>query len=226
MMNRYIPAVVFDLDGTLADTAADIRRALNRTLAADDLPSLDVAAVRLMIGGGPRLLVSRALRSLGIDAGQYRVDRLTKVFCNEYLRQENIETTLFDGAETCLKQLKSAGTRIGLCSNKPDEHCRKIVAELGVASYFDVVQGSGAGLPRKPDPAPLLRTSERLGTLPFATLYVGDSETDVLTARAAGVPVVLVSYGYTARPASDLGADEVYNSLADITGPSPMAESA
>jgi phosphoglycolate phosphatase len=97
---------------------------------------------------------------------------------------------------------------------------------LGVASYFDVIQGSGTGLPRKPDPAPLLKTIERLGTLPAATLYIGDSETDVLTARAAGVPVVLVSYGYTARPAAELGADRVYDSLADITGPAPIAISA
>ena len=226
MTIQCVPAVVFDLDGTLADTAADIRRALNRALAADDLPPLDVATVRLMIGGGPRLLISRALQKLGVNAGQYVIDRLTKAFYDEYLRQENVETTLFDGAETCLEHLKSTGIKIGLCSNKPDEHCRKLLTDLGVASYFDVIQGSGAGLPRKPDPAPLLWTIERLGAMPFATLYIGDSETDVLTARAAGVPIVLVSYGYTARPAADLGADEVYDSLADITGPCPMAESA
>ena len=219
-------AVVFDLDGTLADTAADIQRALNRALAEDDLLPLDVASVRLMIGGGPRLLICRALRRLGANPEKEVVDRLTDRFYDHYLRQDDIETTLFDGAETCLEKLKSAGTRIGLCSNKPDELCRKLVSELGVASYFDVIQGSGTGLPRKPDPAPLLRTIERLGALPHTTLYIGDSETDVLTAKAAGVPVVLVSYGYTARPAADLGADRVYDSLADITGPAPIAISA
>lgn len=226
MTTGCVPAVVFDLDGTLADTATDVQRALNRALASDDLPPIDISTVRLMIGGGPRLLVSRALQKLGVDKGQYLIDRLTDVFYDEYLRQEDVESSLFDGAKTCLEQLKSAGTRIGLCSNKPDELCRKLVSELGVASYFDVIQGSGTGLPRKPDPAPLLRTIERLGTLPAATLYIGDSETDVLTARAAGVPVVLVSYGYTARPAAELGADRVYDSLADITGPAPIAISA
>ena len=109
MTIQCVPAVVFDLDGTLADTAADIRRALNRALAQDDLPPLDVATVRLMIGGGPRLLISRALRRLGVDAGQYLIDRLTKVFCDEYLRQESVETALFDAAETCLEHLKSTG---------------------------------------------------------------------------------------------------------------------
>jgi phosphoglycolate phosphatase len=226
MTTGCVPAVVFDLDGTLADTATDVQRALNRALASDDLPPIDTSTVRLMIGGGPRLLVSRALQKLGVEKGQYLIDRLTDVFYDEYLRQEDVESRLFEGAKTCLDQLKSAGTRIGLCSNKPDELCRKLVAELGVASYFDVIQGSGTGLPRKPDAAPLLKTIERLGTLPAATLYIGDSETDVLTARAAGVPVVLVSYGYTARPAAELGADRVYDSLADITGPAPIAISA
>lgn len=226
MTNRHRPAVVFDLDGTLADTAEDIRRALNRALAADDLPSLDLESVRLMIGGGPTLLVVRALRKLGVEAGQYRIDRLTRSFYDEYLRQEDTDSTLFDGAKSCLERLRRAGTRIGLCSNKPDELCRKLVSELGVSSYFDAIQGSCTGLPRKPDPAPLLKTIERLGTTPAATLYVGDSETDVVTARAAGVAVVLVSYGYTDRPAADLGADRVYDSLADITGPAPVAKSA
>lgn len=220
------PAVVFDLDGTLADTAVDIQRALNRALASDDLPPLEVATVRLMIGGGPTLLVSRALKKLGVDTGQYVIDRLTDVFYDEYVRQENVGTTLFEGAEICLERLRSVGTRIGMCSNKPDELCRKLVTELGVSGYFDVIQGSGTGLPRKPDPAPLLKTIERLGTLPQASLYVGDSETDVLTARAASVPVVLVSYGYTDRPATELGADKVYDSLADVVGPPPMAISA
>ena len=226
MTIQCAPAVVFDLDGTLADTADDIQRALNRALASDDLPPLEVADVRLMIGGGPTLLVKRALQKLGVHAGQYVIDRLSDIFCDEYLRQEDIKTTLFPGAEACLERLKSAGTRIGLCSNKPDELCRKLVLELGVASYFDAIQGSCTGLPRKPDPAPLIKTVERLGALPATTLYVGDSETDVLTARAAGVAVVLVSYGYTARPAAELGADRVYDSLADITGPAPIAISA
>jgi phosphoglycolate phosphatase len=141
MTTGCVPAVVFDLDGTLADTATDVQRALNRALASDDLPPIDTSTVRLMIGGGPRLLVSRALQKLGVDKGQYLIDRLTDVFYDEYLRQEDVESRLFEGAKTCLDQLKSAGTRIGLCSNKPDELCRKLVAELGVASYFDVIQG-------------------------------------------------------------------------------------
>ena len=223
MMNTHVPAVVFDLDGTLVDSAADVQRALNRTLASEELPPLEVDLVRYMIGGGPRLLILRALAELRIKKSRYVVDKLTDLFHDEYLRQENTETRLYEGAEECLKQLRGAGTRIGICSNKPEDLCQKLIDDLGAAQYFDVILGSGSGLPRKPDPAPLLEVISRLESRPEATLYIGDSETDVKTARAAGVDVVLVSYGYTARPAADLGADKVYDSLADIVLPASRA---
>ncbi len=223
MMNTPVPAVVFDLDGTLVDSAADVQRALNRTLASEDLPPIDVDLVRYMIGGGPRLLVLRALAELRVKKSRYAVDRLTDLFHDEYLRQENTESRLYDGAEDCLRQLRAAGTRTGICSNKPDDLCHKLIDDLGAGQYFDVILGSGSGLPRKPDPAPLLEVIQQLDSRPEATLYVGDSETDVKTARAAGVDVVLVSYGYTARPAADLGADKVYDSLADIVLPASRA---
>lgn len=223
MMNTPIPAVVFDLDGTLVDSAGDVQRALNRTLASEDLAPLDVDVVKYMIGGGPRLLVLRALAELRVRKSRYFVDKLTDLFHDEYLRQENIGSRLYDGVMDCLKQLRAAGTRIGVCSNKPDDLCHKLIDDLRIARYFDVILGSGSGLPRKPDPAPLLEVIRRLESLPEAALYIGDSETDVKTARAANVDVVLVSYGYTARPAADLGADKVYDSLADIVLPASRA---
>ena len=209
-------AIVFDLDGTLADSAGDVQRALNRALASEDLPPLDVNVVRLMIGGGPRLLVLRALAALRCRKSRYVVDKLTDRFHDEYLRQETRDSRLFDGALDCLRRLRESGTRIGVCSNKPEDLCRKLTNDLGISGYIDALLGSGSGLPRKPDPAPLLKVIEDLGATPGTTLYVGDSETDVKTARAAGVDVVLMSYGYTARPAEELGADRVYDSLADI----------
>jgi phosphoglycolate phosphatase len=219
-------AIVFDLDGTIADTAVDIRAALVRALAAEGLPPVDLGSVRLMIGGGPRLLVQRALDRLGIATNDALVARLTAAFHTEYIRQGNALTKLFDGVESTLRQLHMSGTRVGLCSNKPDDLCRMLVNNFTIDRYFDEILGSGGDMPRKPDPAPLLRIIERLGVPPEDTLYVGDSQTDVVTARNAGVPVMLVSYGYTLRAASQLGADAVIDSVAELIRPGPFARSA
>ena len=219
-------AVVFDLDGTLADTAVDIRDALVRALAAEGLPPVDVASVRLMIGGGPKLLVERALHRLGVPAREDLVDRLAKAFHAEAKGHGNRNSRLFDGAESALRQLHRSGVRIGLCSNKPDDLCRDLVRDLGVDAYIDEILGSSEQMPKKPDPALLLGVIERLGVPTAETLYVGDSATDVATARAAGVPVMLVSYGYTLRNASQLGADAVIDSIDELVRPGALARSA
>ena len=219
-------AVVFDLDGTLADTAIDIRESLVRALEAEGLPPVDLASVRLMIGGGPRLLVRRALERLGVDEESALVERLTRGFYTGYKRQNNRETRLFDGAESTLRKLHETGIRVGLCSNKPDELCRMLARNFGLEHYIDEILGAEDGRPTKPDPAPLLAVIERLGVPPNDTLYVGDSETDIATARAAGVPVMLVDHGYTLRAAAQLGADGVLESLADLVKPGPYARSA
>jgi phosphoglycolate phosphatase len=219
-------AVVFDLDGTLADTAADIREALVAALARENLPPIDVNSVRLMIGGGPRLLVERALHRLHVETRHDLVTRLTSSFHREYMTQGTRNTKLFSGVESTLQTLHKAGIRVGLCSNKPDDLCRMLVRNFSLDEYFDEILGSGEGLPRKPDPTPLLRIIERLGVLPGDALYVGDSETDVITAKNAGVPVMLVNYGYTIRAASQLGADAVIDSVADLVRPGPLARSA
>lgn len=224
MIDPNLQAVVFDLDGTLADTASDIREALARALASEGLPPVDLASVRLMIGGGPRLLVERALDRLGVADNGDRVTRLTDLFHSEYIAQRNRMSRLFTGALEGLQRMKSAGLKLGICSNKPDDLCRLLVDSFDLRSKVDVVLGSGAGLPRKPDPAPLLHVIERLGATPETTLYVGDSETDVKVARAADVRVALVSYGYTLRPASQLGADGVVDSIIELAP--PLAKSA
>ena len=219
-------AVVFDLDGTLADTAVDIREALVRALAGEGLPPVDVASVRLMIGGGPKLLVERALHRLGVPARDNLVDRLARAFHTESRQRGNPNSRLFDGAESALRQLHRAGVRTGLCSNKPDDLCHQLVRDLGVGAYIDEILGSTDERPKKPDPAVLLTVIERLGVPTAETLYVGDSATDVATARAAGVPVMLVSYGYTLRNATQLGADAVIDSLAELVRPGHFARTA
>lgn len=218
-------AVVFDLDGTVADTARDIHASLVTALAAKGLPPVDPDSVRLMIGGGPRLLVERALQRLGLDTEERLVSGLVDTFHDHYLATGDRYARLYGGAEATLQQLHAMGKRIGLCSNKPDDLCRMLTRSFGIDRYIDETVGSMPGLPKKPDPAPLLAITGRLGVAPADALYVGDSDADVKAARAAGIPVMLVSYGYTLRPARQLGADGVIDSLAELVRPGPPARS-
>ena len=219
-------AVVFDLDGTVADTAQDIHASLVAALAGKGLPPVDLESTRLMIGGGPQLLVERALHRLGIDTDARLVTNLVDAFHDDYLANGDRHARLYDGAESALRQLHAMGMRIGLCSNKPDDLCRMLTRSFDIDRYIDETLGSTPGMPKKPDPAPLLAIVERLGVTPRDTLYVGDSDADVKAARAAGIPVMLVSYGYTLRPAGQLGSDGVIDSLAELVRPGPLARSA
>ena len=219
-------AVVFDLDGTVADTAQDIHASLITALASSGLPPVNLESVRLMIGGGPQLLVERALHRLGVNTEKRLVRALVDAFHADYLANGDRHARLYDGVEQTLRQLHAMGTRIGLCSNKPDDLCRMLTRSFNIDRYIDETLGSMPGMPKKPDPAPLLTIVERLGVTPEDTLYIGDSDADVKAARAAKIPVMLVSYGYTLRPASQLGADGVIDSLAELLGPGPLARSA
>jgi len=203
-----------------------VQQALAAALADEGLPPVELGAVRFMIGHGPAVLVQRALQRLAIDESVELVERLTAGFHAAYLGRRNAGSRLYDGVEEALADLRAAGIRTGICSNKPQDLCENLVADLGIADSIDVIQGSQVGLPKKPDPAPLLRVAGQLGATPDTTLYIGDSATDVATARAAGVPVVLVSYGYSARAATQLGADDVFDRISDIFKPGPVRRSA
>jgi len=213
---EILSGVVFDLDGTLVDTAADICQALNDALATRGLSPLAVPSVRLIVGAGPQVLVERALHALDVRDRVSLVDYLTQEFERSYLERGNRQSRLFDGVESCLSELNARRVPMGVCSNKPHHLCLAGLSDLGVLRYFTAINGTSPGVPKKPDPTLLLRTLDRLGSRPQSALDIGDSETDVTTARAAGVPVALVRYGYTAKPADELGADLVVNTLADL----------
>ncbi len=214
-------AVVFDLDGTLADTAADIAASLNAALAKLDLAGVEASAVRLMIGHGPTVLAERAMQHLDITTERHQVERLTNAFMDHYAASGNQLSSLFAGVRDCLEELTAANVAIGVCSNKPHDACRGLLVDLGIAKYVGAVQGSAAGVPRKPDPTMLLEVLRLLDVPADHALYVGDSRTDVQTARAAGLPVVLVSYGYSDEPADQLGADGVVTSLRTLSSAWP-----
>ena len=160
------------------------------------------------------------------DTDRRLVKGLVKAFHDDYLANGDRHARLYDGAESTLRQLHAMGTGVGLCSNKPDDLCRMLTRSFDIDRYIDETLGSTPGMPKKPDPAPLLAIVERLGVTPPDTLYIGDSDADVKAARAAGIPVMLVSYGYTLRPAGQLGSDGVIDSLAELVRPGPLARSA
>lgn len=192
--------MVFDLDGTLIDSAPGMRAAACAMLADLDLPQPDLATVIGFVGNGAPKLVERCLLWAGAVPEAH--PGALEDFLDHYTRDPLSGTTVYDGARDLLAALAARGTRLGLCTNKPEVPTRAILDAFDLGPFASVVGGDT--LPkRKPDPAPLLRVISDLGVTAVATLYVGDSITDWLTARAAGVRYVHVDGGYQTGPIPD-----------------------
>lgn len=209
-------AVVFDLDGTLVDSAPDIKAALNATLAPDGLAPFDVDRVKTMVGGGSRRLIERALAAHGEAAKAGRVDRLVEIFETVYAKNPCQETRIFPGAVRLIETLTARGIGIGLCTNKPGGATLPLLDALDLARHFGAVVTGSDGFAKKPDAAMLTATFAKLGCTAEGGVMIGDSTADVGCARGAGCPVVLVSFGYTHEPARALGADAVVDSFDEI----------
>ena len=208
------PAVVlFDLDGTLVDTAPDLTAAVNAVLREHHRPDVAVAAVRNMIGDGTAKMVERAFAATGSVPADLSpvVQRFLAVYAGGVANQ----SVVYPGVPETLEKLAAAGCRLAVCTNKPDALAEQLLTALDLRRHFAVVVG-GDVPHRKPDPRHLQLTLERLGATGLAAVMVGDAGNDVASARAAGMPVVLVPYGYTAVPASQLGADVVLNAFGDL----------
>ncbi|CAA7621759.1 phosphoglycolate phosphatase [Magnetospirillum sp. UT-4] len=201
-------AIVFDLDGTLIDSAPDVRAALNRLLAEEGRPKLTLAAVQDMVGEGAGPLMERAWAATGAPADRGAVPALVERYLAHYRAHPADETVVFDGVRTLLPRLRQAGCRLGVCTNKPHAMTLVVLAALGLAEHFDAVLG-GDFPRRKPDGEHVRETLRRMGADGLPALYVGDSRTDVLAARDAGMPVVCVDWGYARMPAAELGADRL-----------------
>jgi len=196
---RSLQAVLFDLDGTLLDTAADISVALNRALAEQQLTSLPVAQVRVLIGGGVPTLIERAVARLAAAGEPPDAALLLErfQFYYEWIHEcGQIQTRVYPGVAAGLTGLHALGLRLAVVTNKPKKAAVGLLTRLGLSHWIDVVVGGDAGMHRKPHPQPLLSACEELDVRPAQALMVGDSLTDVLAARAAGLAVVCVPYGY------------------------------
>ncbi|MBW4053235.1 MAG: phosphoglycolate phosphatase [Proteobacteria bacterium] len=194
--------IVFDLDGTLIDSAADLAAGVNAMLAGFGRAPLSVADVRQMIGDGVAMLVTRALAARGCEPTDSA--RALQVFMRHYESGATSLTTAFPGAIEALQALRAAAIPLAVCTNKPARLSAEVLEGLGLARFFARVIG-GDSLPfRKPDPRVLLSLLEGFDVRPERSLLVGDSEVDAATARAAGVPFVLMKHGYRRGPAEEI----------------------
>jgi phosphoglycolate phosphatase len=212
-----IAAVVFDLDGTLVDSAADLAAAVNAVLAERGRPRLDLRQVRSFIGDGAHRLIERALAATG-SAGADERDAALGRFLDIYGSTATATTRPFPGTVEVLQALRSRGFRLGLCTNMPMAATRAILRGLDLAEYFAVVSG-GDSLPvRKPDPRHLLDVLSALAADPNEAAMVGDNEHDAAMAQAAGVRCVLVAWGYARRPIETLGVDATIREFGELSG--------
>lgn len=197
-------AIVFDLDGTLVDSAGDLRAAANRMLADLDLPPLDRETVIGFIGHGVEVLVRRVLVHSGAVAEGDAYEIALAAFRRYYGADLAGETRPYPGVVALLGALNGAGVKMGICTNKPEAAARGLCDLLDLTRHFDAIVGGDTLPVRKPDPEPLLHTLRLLGSSgPDTALYVGDSETDWLTAKAAGIPFVYFEGGYQRIPIAE-----------------------
>lgn len=210
------PIVVFDLDGTLADTAPDLIATLNVILAREDLPPVPIENAREMIGAGARALVERGFEAARRELSPEKSDALFRDFLAHYAENLSVETSLFPNVVAALDRLEERGFRLAVCTNKVEGLSRRLLADLGVTGRFAAICGRDTFPYSKPDARHLTLTIEAAGGDPRCAVMVGDSRTDISTAKAARIPVVAVTFGYTDTPVRELGPDIVIEDFADL----------
>ncbi len=198
--------IVFDLDGTLADTAPDLTAALNHALGVMGRPPVPAEDVRHMVGHGAKAMLRKGLAATG-EVSEALVDEGFPIFLAHYEAHIADLTRPFPGVERALDALAADGIRLAICTNKLEGLTHLFLDAIGWTGRFAAIVGGDTLPVRKPDPAPLLEAIARAGGGPAA--FVGDSITDTDTAKAAGVPCVALSFGFADRPAGELGADRV-----------------
>ncbi len=202
-------AVGFDLDGTLVDTAPDLHAHLNELLDEHGRGPVSLESVRLMVGDGSRVLIQRSLTATGGPLNDVGLDELVREFIARYTAEPLRLSAVYPGVREALDALAAGGVGLGVCTNKPQLPTDRLLELLGLRHYFGAAIGGDALPVRKPDGGHLRAVLHALGVEPAAAVMVGDSQNDVLTARALGVPSVVVDFGYTTVPARELGADAV-----------------
>ena len=208
--------ILFDLDGTLIDSAPDITAATNELIAKEGLAPLPLAAVRGMIGKGVTNLVARAYEASGLPLSPEALGEAVARMMPVYERHLTRLTVVLPGALEIVRALSAARVRLAIVSNKPHAFTCEIARHYGFAEHLAAVRGADDGIAKKPAPDMLLVAAAQMGLKPGRCLMVGDSVSDVQAARAAGMAVIIVEGGYTSTSASALGADAVASSLSAL----------
>jgi phosphoglycolate phosphatase len=212
------PIVVFDLDGTLAETAGDLVATLNVVMAKEGLAALPFEKARDLIGAGARPLIQRGFDAAGAPLSEARLQELYRFFLDHYHQNIAVHTVLFPGVIEALDGLASSGYRLAICTNKMEAHALQLLTVLGVRDRFAFISGKDTFDVFKPDPRHLTETIARAAGDPARAVMVGDSRTDIDTAKSAGIPVVGVTFGYTNVHVAELGADRVIDHFNELPG--------
>lgn len=221
MHSAFPPAlgtVVFDLDGTLVDSAQDVTEAVNRTLADHGLDPIDEATGRTLMGEGGRVRTRKAFAMRGVELDRAALDAAVRRFVAHYAAHPVERTVAYPGVPETLRGLRDAGLTLAVCTNKYEDSARDVLGRLGLLDWFADVAGADSFDVRKPHPGHLLKLLARIGRPASGAAMVGDSVHDVEAAHAAGLPVIAVTWGYSDRPARSLGAEaaiERFDALPD-----------
>ncbi len=216
MASMPAPIVIFDLDGTLVDTAPDLVATLNRVLLGIGLPGVPYLEARNMVGGGTRKMIERALAAEKRNVPAPEMDRLVQGFIAHYANHIADRSRPFEGLEGALDRLSHRGCRLAVCTNKLEWLARRLLDALGLTSRFAVICGADTFGVQKPDPELLRRTLKVAGERVEDAIMVGDSINDVAMARSLGVGVIAVDYGYTETPVFQLRADRIISHLSEL----------
>ncbi|HTH78970.1 MAG TPA: phosphoglycolate phosphatase [Ramlibacter sp.] len=208
-------AAIVDLDGTLVDTLPDFDVALNAMMRELHLPAVDVRTIESMIGRGSEYLIRALLEHVGAPAARF--DEAWDSYWKNYLAINGDHSRVYPGAREGLAALREAGLKLACLTNKPTAFAQPLLDRMQIAPFFDIVFGGDAFERKKPDPLPTIRACEALGTSASRALVIGDSSNDARAARAAGCPVVLVTYGYNhGEPVQRIDADGYVDSIAEV----------
>jgi phosphoglycolate phosphatase len=208
--------VVFDLDGTIADTAADLIDAANAALACEGLGPAPAEAIKGSVGYGAKAMLRSGAAWLGAKTDAEQLQRLSERLIAHY--EENIaaKTRLFPGFNEAAASLQLAGAKLALCTNKRERLALRLLSALGIGSLFDAVAGGDTYPFQKPDPRHILELVRLAGGEHSGAIMVGDSEVDAGAAKAAGIPFIAVEFGYARAPAAELGADAVMTHFEEL----------